>query len=77
VVSDWTVIRSVRAARAGLDLETMYGVHFDEPLKRAVRSGAISEERLDDVVRRKLEPLDRTGTLEDDRVGRPDEQNTE
>ena len=77
VVSDWTATRSVRAARAGLDLETPYGVHFDEPLKRAVQSGAISEERLDDMVRRKLEPLDRTGALEGDRVGRPGEQNTE
>ena len=77
VVSDWTATRSVRAAANGLDLETPYGVHFDEPLEQAVRSGAIAEERLDDMVRRQLEPLDRIGVLDGDRSGIPGEQNTD
>lgn len=77
VVSDWTATRSVRAAQNGLDIETPYGVHFDEPLQRAVQSGAIPEERLDDMVRRQLESLDRIGVLDGERVGIPGEQNTD
>jgi len=77
VVSDWTATRSVRAAANGLDLETPYGVHFDQPLHRAVQSGVVSEERLDDMVRRQLEPMDRIGSLEGDRVGLAGEQNTD
>lgn len=77
VVSDWTATRSTtNAAKDGLDVEMPYGVFFGEPLERAVQAGAVSEEVLDDKVRRILEQMARFGILQGDRIGPEGAQNT-
>lgn len=66
VISDWGGTRStVPSLRAGLDLE-MPGParHFGAKALAAVRSGAVDEACLDDLVRRQLVLMQRTGRLE-------------
>lgn len=78
VVSDWGATRStVNAAKDGLDVEMPYGAFFGEPLKRAVQSGVVSEETLEDKVRRVLEQMDRFGILAGERIGPAGAQNTD
>ncbi len=53
VVSDWFATHStVKAALAGLDMEQPGSRYFGASLKKAVESGEVSAERLDDMVRR-------------------------
>jgi beta-glucosidase len=66
VVSDWYATHSTAdAANAGLDLE-MPGPPqwFGPKLAEAVRDGEVDEKRLDDMVRRILAVLERTGALD-------------
>jgi beta-glucosidase len=53
VVSDWFATHSTeKAALAGLDMEQPGSSYFGAPLKKAVESGQVPEQRLDDMVRR-------------------------
>jgi beta-glucosidase len=53
VVSDWFATHStVKAALAGLDMEQPTSRYFGAALKKAVESGQVPAERLDDMVRR-------------------------
>ncbi len=55
VISDWFGTHSAaKAALAGLDQEQPGFTYFGEPLKKAVKSGAVPAARLDDMVRRIL-----------------------
>jgi beta-glucosidase len=55
VVSDWGATQStVKAALAGLDIEMPGNDSFGEPLKKAVKSGEVPMERLNDMVHRIL-----------------------
>src|SRR5262249_53912989 len=68
VMSDWYGTHSTaQAANAGLDLE-MPGPPqwFGEKLATAVRAGEVSEELVDEKVRRVLGLLERTGRLDDE-----------
>ena len=70
VMSDWYGTHSTApAANAGLDLE-MPGppAWFGPKLAQAVRDGEVDEKRLDDMVRRVLAILERTGALDDPEV---------
>ncbi|WP_206502264.1 glycoside hydrolase family 3 protein [Streptomyces chrestomyceticus] len=65
-VSDWTAARdTVRALRGGLDI-AMPGPRtvFGAPLAAAVRDGRVTEDEVDDAVRRVLLLAARTGCLE-------------
>ncbi|ANF59219.1 hypothetical protein A5892_18580 [Halotalea alkalilenta] len=70
VMSDWgAVYTSVEAANAGLDqqsaAEAFDGiVHFGAPLEKAVDSGAVSSERIDDMVYRILRSYFATGLVD-------------
>jgi beta-glucosidase len=55
VVSDWeSVYSTVKAARAGLDLEMPFGKFFGNKLLQAVKTGKVSQDIIDDKVRRLL-----------------------
>jgi beta-glucosidase len=55
VLSDWFGTHSTaKAALAGLDQEQPGGTYFGKSLKKAVESGEVPTERLDDMVRRVL-----------------------
>jgi len=55
VVSDWGATEStVKAAMAGLDVEMPGNDSFGEPLKKAVESGDVPLDRLNDMVHRIL-----------------------
>ncbi len=55
VVSDWGATHStVRAANAGLDIEMPFGKHFGDSLITAVKEGKVSEQTVDDKVKRIL-----------------------
>ena len=80
VVSDWYGTHSTtEAANAGLDLE-MPGPPqwFGTKLADAVRAGDVDEKRLDDMVRRVLTILDRSGALDvaDPLASRPRSRST-
>jgi len=66
VVSDWTAVKStVPAANAGMDLEMPGPPRFlDDKLVQAVKDGLVSEEVIDDKVRRILGVIVKTGTFE-------------
>lgn len=66
VVSDWGGTHStVKAAKAGLDIEMPGNDYFGEPLKKAVQSGAISESQLDEMLHRVLRTEFATGIIDD------------
>jgi len=66
VVSDWGATQStVKAATAGLDIEMPGNDSFGEPLKKAVQSGEVSQERLDDMVHRILRTEFDSGIVDD------------
>jgi beta-glucosidase len=76
-VSDWGGVRStVKAARAGLDLEMPSAKHYGEKLLKAVRGGQIEEATVDDKVRRILRVMFKAGLFDksvaDDDGGRCD-----
>jgi beta-glucosidase len=55
VISDWFATHSTqKAALAGLDMEQPLSRYFGDPLKKAVESGEVPVERLNDMVRRIL-----------------------
>ncbi len=66
VISDfiWGVRDTVKTINAGVDLEMPYPIHFGKKLLKAVRSGRVSEGRIDDAVKRliskQLEFLERS-----------------
>ena len=65
VVSDWEATHStVKAAKAGLDMQMPGEEHFGAPLKQAVQSGEVPQARLDDMVHRILRSLIATGAID-------------
>ncbi len=70
VMSDWGGTHStVNAANHGLDLEMgtekpYQDFYFADPLRDAVKSGAVSQERLDDMARRNLRVMVATGMFD-------------
>jgi len=66
VVSDWGATEStVKAATAGLDMEMPGNDSFGEPLKKAVESGEVPAERLDNMVHRVLRTEFDAGIVDD------------
>jgi beta-glucosidase len=66
VVSDWGGTQStVKAAMAGLDVEMPGNDSFGEPLKKAVESGEVPLERLNDMVHRVLRTEFDAGIVDD------------
>ena len=66
VVSDWGATQSTaKAANAGLDIEMPGNDSFGEPLKKAVQSGDVPAERLDDMVHRVLRTEFDSGIVDD------------
>ncbi len=65
VMSDWFGTYSPQAARGGLDLEMPGPARWmGEHALRAVQSGALGQDRLDDKVRRLLRTIERAGAFE-------------
>jgi beta-glucosidase len=65
VVSDWgATYHTIAAANAGLDLEMPYGEHFGDSLRMAVLAGDVSEQVIDDKVRRLLRALFESGAID-------------
>ena len=65
VVSDWEATHStVKAAKAGLDMQMPGEEYFGAPLKQAVQSGTVPQARLDDMVHRILRSLFATGAFD-------------
>ncbi len=65
VVSDWEATHStVKAAKAGLDMQMPGEEHFGAPLKAAVQSGEVPQARLDDMVHRILRSLFASGAVD-------------
>ncbi|HEY8543534.1 MAG TPA: glycoside hydrolase family 3 C-terminal domain-containing protein [Acidimicrobiales bacterium] len=66
VVSDWWATHdTVAAALAGLDQEMPFGDHFGEALEKAIRSGEVAEEVLDDKARRIWRTMFRLGLFDE------------
>ena len=66
VVSDWGGTQStVNAAKAGLDIEMPGNDSFGAPLKKAVESGEVSMDRLNDMVHRILRTEFDSGIFDD------------
>ena len=66
VISDWGATQStVKAAMAGLDVEMPGNDSFGEPLKKAVQSGDVPMERLNDMVHRILRTEFDSGIVDD------------
>ncbi|MGB6191976.1 MAG: glycoside hydrolase family 3 C-terminal domain-containing protein [Terracidiphilus sp.] len=66
VVSDWGATQSTeKAALAGLDIEMPGNDSFGEPLKKAVESGAVPMDRLNDMVHRILRTEFDSGIVDD------------
>jgi beta-glucosidase len=77
VVSAWGATHStVRAAKAGLDLEMPTGDYFGDDLRRAVQNGEVSVATLDEKVRRILRQMAISGTLDGQKKGGPGAANT-
>lgn len=65
VVSDWEATHStVKAANAGLDMEQPGEDYFGSSLGAAVKSGDVSEARLDDMVHRILRSMFAAGVID-------------
>lgn len=66
VVSDWGATEStVKAALAGLDVEMPGNDSFGEPLKKAVESGEVPVDRLNDMIHRVLRTEFDAGIVDD------------
>ena len=66
VVSDWGATQStVKAAMAGLDIEMPGNDSFGEPLKKAVETGEVPMDRLNDMVHRVLRTEFDSGIVDD------------
>ncbi len=65
VMSDWVSVHStIAAANNGLDLEMPHPVWFGEKLLEAIQSGQVSEQTLDDKIRRLLRVRFESGLFE-------------
>jgi len=65
VLSDWGGTHStVKASHAGLDMEQPHELFFGDALKKAVASGEVSEDELNDHVRRVLRAIFATGLFD-------------
>ncbi len=68
VMSDWGAVHGVDAINAGLDQESGEqfdpAVYFAAPLEKAVASGAVTQARVDDAVRRILHSMDAAGLFQ-------------
>ncbi len=65
VVSDWEATHTtVKAAKAGLDMQMPGEEFFGAPLKNAIQSGEVPPARLDDMVHRILRSLFASGAVE-------------
>ncbi len=65
VVSDWEATHTtVKAAKAGLDMQMPGDEYFGAPLKTAVQSGEVPAARLDDMVHRILRSMIATGAVD-------------
>ena len=65
VVSDWEATHTtVKAAKAGLDMQMPGEEYFGAPLKKAVQSGEVPQARLDDMVHRILRSMIATGAVD-------------
>jgi beta-glucosidase len=65
VMSDWEGTHSTeKAVNAGLDMEQPGEVYLGAPLKAAVGSGAVKQERLDDMVHRILRSMFAAGVID-------------
>lgn len=65
VVSDWGATHStIASAKNGLDLEMPDGQYFGKSLLEAVKKGEVSEKDLDEMVRRNLYVLYKTGLMD-------------
>lgn len=64
VVSDWEATHStVKAARAGLDMQMPGDEYFGKPLLDAVADGSVPQSRLDDMVHRLLRSMFAAGVI--------------
>ena len=58
VISDWGAVQnSIRAFKAGLDLQMYENIHIVSELSKGLESGNISMERIDDAVKRVLKVI--------------------
>ena len=65
VVSDWEATHTTeKAALAGLDVQMPGDEHFGKPLLAAVKSGAVPQARLDDMVHRLLRSMFAAGVID-------------
>ena len=65
VVSDWEATHTtVKAAKAGLDMQMPGDEYFGAPLKKAVQTGEVPQARLDDMVHRILRSMIATGAVD-------------
>ncbi|HEX8547214.1 MAG TPA: glycoside hydrolase family 3 N-terminal domain-containing protein, partial [Cytophagaceae bacterium] len=65
VVSDWGATHSTKnAAESGLDLEMPDGQFFGKTLLAAIKNGTVTEEKLNEMVRRNLYVLYKTGLMD-------------
>ena len=65
VVSDWDATHStVKAAKAGLDLQMPGDQYFGRPLQEAVEAGTVPMARLDDMVHRLLRSMFAAGVID-------------
>lgn len=65
VVSDWEATHTtVKAAKAGLDMQMPGEEYFGAPLKQAIQSGEVPPARLDDMVHRILRSLFASGAVD-------------
>ncbi len=65
VVSDWNATHStVKAAKAGLDLQMPGEEYFGKPLEQAVQAGTVPMARLDDMVHRLLRSMFAAGVID-------------
>ncbi len=65
LMSDWTGVRGTDALLAGTDLEMPNGSHFTKnKIEAEIRSGRLTEQRVDDAVKRLLRALVGVGVLE-------------
>ncbi len=65
VVSDWGATHSTeKAALAGLDLEMPRGRYFGRKLLKAVKEGRVSQQEIDDKVRRILRAMMKAGVFD-------------
>jgi beta-glucosidase len=72
VISDWNATHStVKSINSGLDLEMPRAHYYGEPLYKAAKNGIVSEEVIDDAVKRILRTKFWAGLFEEERSPNP------